>query len=276
MTSLESRGMDESMTTRTMMGSLQEIQRLDKRIRTLKAEIEAFDPKLAEVEDPALKLESELKAVEDRLEEMRTDTRRLERSAQDKQARVEKLEERLNQVTNLREEAAVSTELDLIRRAVETDEQEALQLMDQTQRAEMAADELREQAAQARAEVEPAQKALLEKRAELEGELEELGARRGELLEEVGDEERRVYDSFHNSGRSVVVAPLLEDGACGNCFGVVPLQLQNEIRHSSSLIRCEACGVILSADLEPEPDPPAQTEEEDEAEEDQAVDPADA
>jgi len=247
------------------MGSLQEVQKLDQRIRTLQKEMATFEERLAEVEDPALKLESELKAVEDRLEEMKADTRRLERSAEDKRARVEKLEERLNQVTNLREEAAVSTELDLIRRAVEGDEQEALQLMDQTQRAEMAADELREQTAASRAEVAPAQEALQAERMELETKLDHLRDRRRELLEVVGDAERRVYDSFHSSGRAVVVAPLLEDGACGNCFGVVPLQLQNEIRHSSVLIRCEACGVILSAEIEPEvPEPPA-VEVEDEA-----------
>jgi predicted nucleic acid-binding Zn-ribbon protein len=241
------------MTTRTSMGSLQELQRLDTRIRSVEEHIAAYEPRLAEVEDPALQLESELKAVEDRLEEMRADTRRLERSVDDKRARIGKLEERLNQVQNLREEAAVRTELDLIRRAVETDEQEALQLLDQAQRAEIAADELREKAGQARAEVAPSQEALQAERAALESELEELQGRRDSLLEGVGPEERRVYDSFHSSGRKVVVAPLLDDGACGNCFGMVPLQVQNEIRHAETLVRCEACGVILSAELEPEP-----------------------
>ena len=41
-------------------------------------------------------------------------------------------------------------------------------------------------------------------------------------------------------------AALTEDGACSHCFGIVPPQLQNEVRHGESLIRCEGCGVILT------------------------------
>jgi hypothetical protein len=40
---------------------------------------------------------------------------------------------------------------------------------------------------------------------------------------------------------------------------VVPLQLQNEIRHGDALIRCEGCGVILAAP-EPESEQPVAPE----------------
>ncbi len=246
--------------TNTTMDSLQQVQKLDERISELEEAIRAFEPQLAEIEEPALALESELASIEKRLAEMQADTRRLDRNADDKRARIKKLEERLNKVQNLREEAAVRTELDLVRKAVDADEQEALQLMGETQRAEQEAEELREKAEAARAEVEPSQEALMAERQALEEELEALEAQRQALLEDVGDRERKVYDSFHNSGRSVVVAALLPDGACGHCFGVVPLQVQNEIRHSSAVIRCEACGVILSADLETGGDDEADSE----------------
>jgi predicted nucleic acid-binding Zn-ribbon protein len=53
----------------------------------------------------------------------------------------------------------------------------------------------------------------------------------------------------------VIVAALLEDGACGHCVGVIPLQVQNEVRRGSDLIRCDACGVILTAQPESAIDP---------------------
>jgi len=233
--------------TNSSMAALQEVQRLDRRIRELEAAFQAFEPRLAEVEEPALHLESELTGVQQRLAQMQADLRRLERSGQEKDTRMEKLEERLTRVQNLREEAAVQTELNLIRRAREGDDQESLQLMDQIQRAEVVVDELERRTAEARAEVEPNQRALLEERSGLDEELAELRARRDVALERVGRLERRVYDSFHSSGRPVVVARLLDDGACGHCYSVVPLQIQQEIRNGTSLIRCEACGVILSA-----------------------------
>ena len=59
--------------------------------------------------------------------------------------------------------------------------------------------------------------------------------------------ELKVYDAIRSGGRSIAVSPLTDDGACGHCFGMVPLQLRNELDHSEGLIRCEGCGVILTA-----------------------------
>jgi predicted nucleic acid-binding Zn-ribbon protein len=241
--------------TNTTMGSLREVQKLDERIEEIRHEVEAFDERLADVEEPALALEAELSQLRQRLQQMEADARKLERSADDKRARAEKLEQRLTRVSNLREEAAVKTELDLIRRAIGGDEQEALQLLDQIRRSELAEEDLATRAEQAREDVEPSQASMREERDALHRRMVEFQERRHEILAHVAPMERRVYDSFHQSGRAVVVAALLEDGACGNCFGVIPLQVQNEVRHAESLIRCEACGVILTSEPEPVLDP---------------------
>lgn len=237
--------------TNTMMGSLREVQKLDERIREIGRALTVFDEKIAEVEEPALALESELAQLMGRLTQMRTDARSLERSAEDKRARADKMDQRLNRVSNLREEAAVQTELDLIRRAIEGDEQEALQMLEQIHRSETAAEALEAAATAARAEVGPQRAVLLGEREAYSVRMETFTKRREDILQHVGDAERKVYDSFHQSGRPVIVSALLDDGACGNCFGLIPLQLQNEIRRNESLIRCENCGVILT--VEPEP-----------------------
>jgi predicted nucleic acid-binding Zn-ribbon protein len=241
--------------TNTTMSALREVQKIDEKIREVKKEMGAFDERLAEVEEPALALEQELSQLRERLTQMRADARRLERASDDKRARAEKMDQRLQKVSNLREEAAVRTELDLIRRAIEADEQEALQLIDQIRRLEVTDEELQGRSAAARAEVGPRQAALLADRDTWQTRMADLQSRRAEALGSVAAVERRVYDAFHQSGRSVVVATLLEDGACGNCFGVVPLQTQNEVRRAGGLIRCEACGVILTTEPEPELDP---------------------
>jgi predicted nucleic acid-binding Zn-ribbon protein len=237
--------------TNTMMGSLREVQKLDERIREIGRALTVFDEKIAEVEEPALALESELSQLMGRLTQMRTDARSLERSAEDKRARADKMDQRLNRVSNLREEAAVQTELDLIRRAIEGDEQEALQMLEQIHRSETAAEALEAAATSARAEVGPQREVLLGEREAYSVRMETFTTRREDILQHVGDAERKVYDSFHQSGRPVIVSALLDDGACGNCFGLIQLQLQNEIRRNERLIRCENCGVILT--VEPEP-----------------------
>jgi predicted nucleic acid-binding Zn-ribbon protein len=57
-----------------------------------------------------------------------------------------------------------------------------------------------------------------------------------------------MYERVRGGRTRLVVAPLTAEGACGNCFNILPIQQQSEIRRVDSLIRCEQCGVILYPD----------------------------
>jgi len=225
---------------------LRSLQKLDQEIAEARARVSAFDPILEQVAEPAAALEKETESVRTRLKEMKVDQRRLELSAEEKQGRLKRLQERLNGVKNLREEAAVRVELDIVRRALETDEQEIMSLMDQVRRSEEQLRELDERRAEAVQEVEPRRLELVREQTEARSTLEGLEERRKEYTSQVGDKELRIYESFRAGGRAVVVAVLTDDGACGFCFSMVPLQRQSEVRVGRELIRCEACGVILA------------------------------
>lgn len=225
---------------------LEELQELNQKIEDARSEIAEIEDELAEVEAPALELEDELSDTEDRLQEVKVDERRMELAADEKQARVKKLEERLNEVKSVRQEAAVRAELDMVKRALETDEQEALALLDQIKRVERQIDELQEKVDEARAEVEPRRNELLERKDSTSERLADLKEERDAMKDGLTDQERQLFESFQAGGRDIVVAPLTPDGACGHCFNMVPIQRRNEIRHGSEMIRCEACGVILS------------------------------
>jgi predicted nucleic acid-binding Zn-ribbon protein len=226
---------------------LKGLQTLDLRIGEAKQRILDFEPKLEEVEKPALTLESELGATRTRVQEMKLEERRLELSAEEKRTRRVKLEERLGSVRNLREEAAVSAELEMVKRAMQNDEQEALGLLDQLRKAEERAAELETSHKEASRLVEPQRQELLEQRDRAEKEFQSLKQERARFASSMDKAELKTYDAIRAGGRAIAVADLTEDGACGHCYGMVPLQLQNEIRHGSSLIRCESCGVILTA-----------------------------
>ncbi len=226
-------------------GNLKGLQELDLQIAEKKAALSAFDPLLAEVDEPALALEQQVEALRKRLGEIQSEERRLERAADDKRERAKQLETRLQTVRNLREEAAVLAEQDLLRRALDADEQEALSLLDQIRRVEKQLEESEAALAEAQAELEPARKELLEGRDAARGALDDLLERRKAYASSVEAVPLRVYESIKAGGRGVVVAKLTADGACGNCFSVIPLQVQNEIRSGAELIRCEGCGVIL-------------------------------
>jgi predicted nucleic acid-binding Zn-ribbon protein len=230
--------------------ALKELQKLDVSIQEVRQRIQDFDPLLEEVEEPALVLEGELGTSRNRLKEMTLEERRLELSLEEKKDRLKRLDERVASVRNLREEAAVSAELEMVRRALQNDEQEALALLDQIRKGEERVVELEAAFAEAGTLVEPKRDELLAQKEQAGKDLEALERERESFEAGIDPAEIRVYDAIRRGGRSAAVSELTDDGACGNCFGIVPPQLQNEVRHGDALIRCEACGVILAA---PEP-----------------------
>lgn len=238
--------------------ALKELQRVDDRLEDARRRIQDFDPLFAEVEEPALVLESELGTTQKRLQEMQVEERRLEVASEEKRARVKRLEERLGSVRNLREEAAVSSELDMVKRALQSDEQEAYTLIDQIRKLEARKEELEAGLAEAQSVVEPRMKELLAEREEARADLASVENERKAFVESMDEREVRLYKSIRGDGTRRAVAELTADGACGHCFGVVPLQLQSEVLHGTSMIRCEVCGVILAA---PTPGPEASPEE---------------
>ena len=148
--------------------ALLELQELDDEIDRADSALAAFGPRLETLEAPVLGYEREVEGTRERLAEMRSEIKRLEKAADQKRERLRTYEERLNRVRNAREEAAARTELDLIRHAVDADEQEAIELAEQATRAELRLDELEKQLSTARDQVAPQKDELLGERATVE------------------------------------------------------------------------------------------------------------
>jgi predicted nucleic acid-binding Zn-ribbon protein len=76
-------------------------------------------------------------------------------------------------------------------------------------------------------------------------ELDQLRERRENAAVRLDPQSRRLYDRVRGGLSRMVLAPLTSEGACGNCFNVLPVQEQTEVRRGETLRRCEGCGVIL-------------------------------
>lgn len=228
--------------------ALLDLQDLDERMAQAKEKVREFEPELEELEAPIEELEEQVEAVRSRLEEMKAEERRLERSADDKRAKLEQYEARLERVRSAREEAAARTEIDLISKAIEADEEDALELIDQIRRTELKLDELEGKLNDLRAELEPKRDTLLQERNEAADQLDVLKDKRENKLVRLSDDAARLYERIRGGKTNVALAMLTKDGACGHCFSMIPLQEQNEIRRREALHRCEACGVILFAE----------------------------
>jgi hypothetical protein len=151
----------------------------------------------------------------------------------------------MERVRNAREEAAAHTEIDLVRRAVDADETEALELMEQATRTDLKLDDLEKNLLKARNEIAPRKEALLNARTEAETALGVLKDQRENHAIRLDKPSLRLYERVRAGRASVVIVSLTPEGACGHCFNTLPIQEQAEIRRGTSLRRCEACGVIL-------------------------------
>jgi len=230
--------------------SLKELQNLDQAIAAIRSSAQSFDLLLEEVNAPVARLEQEIEALGKRLTELKLEENRIELTIEERRVRAAKLQERMDAVRNVREEAAVHAEMEMVRRALESEEQEALSLLDQIKRLEGRSEEQEAAYQEALAEVEPHREELVEEQQSADGKLEALQAERDAFAAGIDPGERRIYDSIMAGARDVAVAELTQDGACGNCYNMVPLQIQNQIRHGEGMIRCEGCGVILTPESE--------------------------
>lgn len=226
---------------------LLELQTIDDRIREARARVESFGPMLEAVDEPARNLEQDADVTSSRVRELHLDERRLRLAADEKRVRVQRLEERLNLVRTLREEAAVQAELGLVRRALDQEELEFVSLLDQIAKFEERLVGQREALAEAQSVVGPRRNEILVQQEAAQAELASLELERDLSATGIDPHYLSIYNGLARSGRRNAVTRMTADGACGVCFSLIPLQLQNEILTTAPLIRCEACGVIVTA-----------------------------
>lgn len=220
---------------------------MDQQVRAIRDRVASFQEQLDAVEEPARQLADEVAATETRVHDLRLEERRLRLAAEEKRLRVHRLEERLNLVKTVREEAAVQAEMGLVRRALDQEEGEVISLLDQIGRFEDRLDAQRADMREAGSGVAAKRDEILAEQEGFRSEAESLELRRKLLAEGIERKYLDVYDDLARGGRRIAVSPMTEDGACGACFSLIPLQLQNELRSSGRLVICEACGVIVTA-----------------------------
>lgn len=223
------------------------LQELDAEIARAEARVQEFTPRIEKLDAPVTTIERELDATRTRLEEMRTEYSRLERNAQQKEERLHAYQEKLTKARTSRDEAAVRAELDLVGSALAADRSDIRHVGEQTTRTDVKADDLQKQLDRARAEIAAEREQLIAERDAAQLELDQLCERRENAAIRLDPQSRRLYDRVRAGRSRMVLAPLTEEGACGNCFNVLPVQEQTEVRRGESLRRCEGCGVILYA-----------------------------
>jgi predicted nucleic acid-binding Zn-ribbon protein len=227
--------------------ALMALQELDGEIDRAEAALAEFGPRLEQLDAPVSVVEREIDMLRTKVEELRAQVQKVEANAEQKRERMKAYQERLSKVSSTKQNTALRAELDLVRKALDADLTDVKQLSEQATRTDLKLDDLRRQADRIRAEIGPQRDELLFAKLEAEEQLAVLRERRENQAVRLDQKSRRLYERLRSGRTRTVLAPLTAEGACGNCFNMLPVQEQAIVRQAAALHRCEACGVILYA-----------------------------
>jgi uncharacterized protein len=227
--------------------ALLELQELDTEIAAAEARVQEFSPRIDTLDAPVAAVARELEAARTRLEELRAEYIRLEKNAQQKEEKLHEYQEKLTKARTPRDEAAVRSELSLIGSALEADRADLRHVGEQATRTDIKVDELQKNHDRERDTIAEQRAELVAERDAAQLELDQLRERRENSAVRLDPQSRRLYDRLRVGRTRMVLARMTDEGACGNCFNVLPVQEQAEVRRGESLRRCEGCGVILYA-----------------------------
>ena len=156
---------------------------------------------------------------------------------------------RLEQARGAREAQALMTEVEMARSILAREENEWVKTAEGVHDLERGLKAAEERLAALEAQQGMERQRLADERRRLDSELEAGRAARDEYAVAVERNLRTRYDRLRSARTAAVVVPLRGD-ACGACFTAVPRNRRTQIRAGLVLDACEACGVILYAEVE--------------------------
>jgi predicted nucleic acid-binding Zn-ribbon protein len=231
----------------SMVEELLSLQEMDLEIASFRKELRELDAERVEWEDRIADLERREREVAGKLESGEASMRAAERTVNAGRATLKRLQQRAQEIHNMREHLASRAEVEAARQNLDLAETNLLEAMQDQERARAERDA-------AAAAVAEAKSAAGERLAEIQARHDDLSERlaverdrRENRALRIDDSVRTLYDRVRGGRTTRALAPLV-DGVCGSCFTSIPLQRQAEIRAGRTLYVCEACGVILHAE----------------------------
>ena len=219
----------------------------DLRIREIENEIRALDPHLVELDKKRDNAAAALKRAQGAVEAEEKKQRELQqRLAQHKQQQERNLHQ-LDDVKRLREATAATAQVETTRRMMAEDESEIAILGRRITEMNAAVAAAKQALADVEREQKEARPEIESKRADLQSQLDDAKRDRSGRAGSVSRPTLGKYDRIR--GRRGQALYPLRGGSCGNCDTAVPLQRRNLMQSSGDIEICEACGVLLYAEL---------------------------
>jgi predicted nucleic acid-binding Zn-ribbon protein len=223
---------------------LRELQRIDLQLDQLENQKNDIQEKLEENRGFLDKLIDDLENQKKELDEIRTLRSQKKTDLEETRNDLAARQDKLKQITSQKEFNAVETEIDVLKKKLEQDQEEALHLDEVIESTETSIEEKEEKIVQLREGIASEVADAEEQLADLD---ERIGARHDRQDEARGEVSKRVlhkYDFIRSRRPGLAVVPA-KDGHCEGCYMAIPPQQFIEIQRGENLEICPSCQRIL-------------------------------
>jgi len=232
--------------SREKLKALEELQKVDLKIRDLSAEAEQHPTRLKQIESERNQAKAALDGTRGRLADNERGRRQNEQLLQLEKEKVRKWETRLNELKTPREYAALARELDIARKTNQTAEEEIRRLAGEY-------DELRKSVAAAEQVLGEKEAVVAREGREIQdvldgvqGRMNELETERNRLVELCDKSLVNKYERIRKQRGGIAVAAVVA-GTCKGCQRNIPPQMANNLLTGSDILICPNCHRFIYA-----------------------------
>ncbi|MCP2519254.1 C4-type zinc ribbon domain-containing protein [Candidatus Aminicenantes bacterium AC-335-K20] len=224
--------------------SLISLQEIDKKLISLKKELNQIPLKLKEIEDKRKKNQEELSKAKEKLIANQKKRKELELEVQSLKEKVSKYKKQLYEVKTNKEYASMLKEIEFTEGEIEKLEEKIIEELlnaDEIQAEIKKAEEINQRENN---KLQEEEQKIKSKREKILNEIEELNKERKELIPKVPKNYLELYEKIFSKKNGIVLSPV-SDEFCSVCNMRIRPQMLNELKSNKDLIFCENCGRIL-------------------------------
>jgi predicted nucleic acid-binding Zn-ribbon protein len=224
--------------------ALLELQEIDEEIRELEGICSAIP---VEIEDQRIKLEKFSKACdesENALRELRIREDKIELDIEEQREQIVRFEHQQSETKSNAIYSALNKKIEDATKRIDQLMEQGLELIDKIDSQKNEVDLQRKECERHEREFKTHEAELLEQKGDTENSLKDLREKRVLSANQVPGDLLKRYQRIKDNKAGLAVVPM-KDNACSGCFGTIPIQKVNEIKHNDELKSCDNCGRII-------------------------------
>jgi uncharacterized protein len=226
--------------SRDKLRALEELQKVDLKIRDLAQQAERHPARLKEIEGERDQAKTALDAQRGRLADNERARRQNEQLLQLEREKVRKWESRLSELKTTREYAALARELDIAKKTNQTAEEEIKRLSGEYEEIRKGLADLEKQLGDKESVVASEGRQIEEMLSGLQTHMVELEKERTAVIARCDKSLVSRYERIRKQRGGIAVVPV-EGITCKGCQRNIPPQMANNLRSGSDILSCPNC-----------------------------------